>query len=95
MQEYENQSTPDIQEALKKLLRGATKEMMKSEMDAHLGYQKSERSNNEDCRNGYKSKQFNSNYGSLEIEIPQYRKSTFQSQVVKILQKDISKFIRR
>ena len=59
-------------------------------MDEHLGYEKSERSDNDDYRNGYKRKQVNSRYGSMEIEVPQDRKSTFEPQVVKKRQKDIS-----
>ena len=66
------------------------KEMMEAEMDDHLGYEKSERSDNDDYRNGYKRKQVNSRYGSMEIEVPQDRKSTFEPQVVKKRQKDIS-----
>lgn len=64
--------------------------MMEAEMDDHLGYEKSERSDSEDYRNGYKRKRVNSRYGSMEIEVPQDRKSTFEPQVVKKRQKDIS-----
>ena len=42
-QEYDIQSAEDIQEALKDLLGGTIKEMMETEMDEHLGYQKSQR----------------------------------------------------
>ena len=59
-------------------------------MEDHLGYEKSERSDNDDYRNGYKRKRVNNSYGSMEIEVPQDRKSTFQPQVVKKRQKDIS-----
>ena len=59
-------------------------------MDDHLGYEKSERSDNDDCRNGYKHKQVNSGYGSMEIEVPPDRRSTFSPQIVKKRQKDIS-----
>ena len=90
LQEYEIESAKDIQDALKDLLGGTIKEMMEAEMDNHLGYEKSERSDSDDYRNGYKSKQINSSYGSMEIQVPQDRKSTFQPQVVKKRQKDIS-----
>ena len=90
LEEYDIQSAEDIQEALKDLLGGTIKEMMEAEMDDHLGYSKSERSDNDDYRNGYKTKRVNSSYGSMEIEVPQDRKSTFQPQVVKKRQKDIS-----
>ena len=56
----------------------------------NLGYEKSERSDNDDYRNGYKRKRVNSSYGAMEIEVPQDRKSTFEPQVVKKRQKDIS-----
>lgn len=90
LEEYDIQTAEDIQEALKDLLGGTIKEMMEAEMDDHLGYEKSERSDNDDYRNGYKTKRVNSSYGSMEIEVPQDRKSTFQPQVVKKRQKDIS-----
>lgn len=64
--------------------------MMEVEMEDHLGYEKSERSDSDDYRNGYKNKRINSRYGSMDIEVQQDRKSTFTPQVVKKRQKDIS-----
>ena len=90
LQEYDIESASDIQEALKDLLGGTIQEMMEAEMEDHLGYGKSERSDSEDARNGYKKKTVNSSYGSFEIDVPQDRKSTFQPQIVKKRQKDIS-----
>ena len=88
--EYRIETAEDIQAALRDLLGGTIKEMMESEMDEHLGYEKSERSDNDDYRNGYKKKRINSSYGSMEIEVPQDRQSSFEPQVVKKRQKDIS-----
>ena len=79
MEEYDIQSAEDIQDALKDLLGGTIKEMMEAEMDDHLGYEKSERSDSDDYRNGYKRKRVNSRYGSMEIEVPQDRKSDRKS----------------
>ena len=90
LSEYDIQSAQDIQEALKDLLGGTIKEMMEAEMEDHLGYEKSERSDNDDYRNGYKSKTVKSSIGEVELEVPQDRKSTFEPQVVKKGQKDIS-----
>ena len=90
LQEYDIQSTEDIQDALKDLLGGTIKEMMEAEMDERLGYEKSERSDTDDYRNGYKPKRINSSYGSMDIQVPQDRKSTFEPQVVKKRRKDIS-----
>lgn len=90
LEEYDIQTAEDIQDALKDLLGGTIKEMMEAEMDNHLGYEKSQRSDSDDYRNGYKEKQANSSYGSMKIEVPQDRKSTFEPQIVKKRQKDIS-----
>ena len=90
LQEYNIETAADIQEALKDLLGGTIKEMMEAEMDDHLGYEKSERSDSEDYRNGYKPKRVTTSYGSMEIDVPQDRKSTFEPKVVKKRQKDIS-----
>lgn len=90
LQEYDIETAADLQEALKDLLGGTIKEMMEAEMEDHLGYGRSERSDSDDARNGYKSKKVTTSYGSMEIAVPQDRKSTFEPQVVKKRQKDIS-----
>lgn len=90
LQEYDIRSAEDIQDALKDLLGGTIKEMLEAEMDHHLGYKKSERSDSDDARNGYKEKTVNSSYGSIKIDVPQDRKSTFDPRVVRKRQKDIS-----
>ena len=95
LEEYDIRTAEDIQEALKDLLGGTLKEMMEAEMDEHLGYGKSERSDSDDYRNGYKPKRINSSFGSMDIRVPQDRKSTFEPQVVKKRQKDISDIDRK
>ena len=93
LQEYDIETAEDIQDALKDLLGGTIKEMMEAEMDDHLGYGKSERierSEQSDYRNGTKQKQVNTSYGSMTIDVPQDRNSTFEPKVVKKRQKDIS-----
>ena len=67
LQEYDIETAEDIQDALKDLLGGTIKEMMEAEMDNHLGYEKSERSDSDDYRNGYKEKTVNSSYGSMRM----------------------------
>ena len=90
LQEYDIETADDIQAALRDLLGGTIKEMMEAEMEDHLGYEKSQRSDSDDYRNGHKKKRINSSFGSLEIDVPQDRQSTFDPQVVKKRQKDIS-----
>ena len=85
LQEYDIETAEDIQTALKDLLGGTIKEMMEAEMDDHLGYEKSERSDSDDYRNGYKEKTVNSSYGSMRIDVPQDRKSDISEIDQKII----------
>ena len=73
----------NIQDALKDLLGGTIKEMLEAEPDEHLVYERSGRSENQDYRNGYKEKKVNSSYGSMKIEVPWDRDSSFNPKVVK------------
>jgi transposase-like protein len=88
--EYDIKTADDIQDALKDLLGGTIESMLEAEMDNHLGYEAYERSVNSNARNGLKSKSVRSKYGEFDIEVPQDRESSFEPQIVKKRQKDIS-----
>ena len=90
LQEYDIETADDIQDALKDLLSGTLKEMMETEMDDHLGYEKYERSDEKNYRNGTKSKRVRSKYGEFEVDVPQDRNSSFAPKVLPKRQKDIS-----
>lgn len=90
LEEYDIETAEDIQDALKDLLGGTIKSMMEAEMDDHLGYESYERSDNENYRNGTKSKKVRSKYGEFEIDVPQDRDSTFEPKIVRKRQKDTS-----
>lgn len=90
LQEYDIQSAEDIQDALRDLLGGTIKQMLETEMDEHLGYDRYERSEENNYRNGTKSKRVRSKYGEFDIDVPQDRQSTFEPKVVHKRQKDIS-----
>lgn len=70
----------DFQDALKDILGGTIKEMMEAEMDHHLGYEKSERTDSTDEVRDYryKTKQINSSFGSMDIEVSQDRLCEFE-----------------
>ncbi|WP_316719161.1 IS256 family transposase [Terrisporobacter petrolearius] len=90
IEEYDIQSAEDIQEALKDLLGGTIESMLKAELDNHLGYEPYERTESSNSRNGSKPKMVRSQYGEFEIDVPQDRENTFEPQLVKKRQKDIS-----
>lgn len=90
LDEYDIQTADDIQEALKDLLSGTIQSMLEAEMNEHLGYEKYERDDEPNYRNGTKPKTVRSKYGEFEVDVPQDRNSTFEPTVVKKRQKDIS-----
>lgn len=97
--EYDIETADDIQEALRDLLGGTIKSMMEAEMDNHLGYESYERTGGrepgDNYRNGIKKKNVRSAYGEFELDVPQDRNGTFEPQVVKKRQKDISEIDRK
>ncbi len=90
LQEYDLETTEDIQDALKDLLGGTIEKMLQAEMDNHLGYEPYERSEEENSRNGVKSKKVRSNYGELNLAIPQDRNSSFEPKLVPKRKKEIN-----
>lgn len=88
--EFNLHSTEDIQNALRVLLGDTIKSMMEAEMTEHLGYEKSERSDSDNSRNGTKPKKVRSKFGELSLDVPKDRNGTFEPQIVKNRQKDIS-----
>lgn len=90
LQEYDIKTAEDIQDALKDLLGGTIQSMMEAEMDHHLGYDTYERSDNPNYRNGKKSKKVRSSYGEFTVDVPQDRESSFNPEIVKKRQKNIS-----
>ncbi len=59
-------------------------------MDGHLGYDRYERSDEPNYRNGTKPRRVRSKYGEFEVDMPQDRQSSFEPQVLPKRKKDIS-----
>lgn len=90
VQAYNIQTAQDMQEALKDLMGGTIKSFMEAELTTHLDYDKNQRSDSDNYRNGTKTKKVRSSLGEIEIQVPKDRNSTYQPQIVKNRQKDIS-----
>jgi len=81
---YDVKTMTDIQNALKDLLGGTIQEMLESELDETLGYEKHEKTSEPktNYRNGHKPKKLKSTMGELEIDVPQDRKAEFEPKIV-------------
>jgi len=77
-------STGDIQSKLKRLFAGTIEQMLESEMEEHLGYEKNNilGNNSGNSRNGYGKKTIISDYGDCEIAVPRDRNGEFEPKIV-------------
>jgi transposase-like protein len=77
-------SMEDVQHLLKELFKDTVEEMLESEMDEHLGYDKNSVTGNNsgNSRNGYNQKTISSQYGESEIKVPRDRNGEFEPQVL-------------
>lgn len=92
IQNYDIEDAQDIDEALKDIFGPIFEAMLQGEMSHHLGYE----SNNKDFketdnrRNGYGRKTLKTTKGNVSIEVPRDRDSSFEPQIIKKRQTDIS-----
>ena len=89
---YNPKDVSDVQEMLKDLLGDTLQGMLEAEMDEHLGYTKYDYRNKEteDSRNGHSPKTVTSSMGEIDLDIPRDRQGSFEPQIVKKHQTDIS-----
>ena len=90
MEEYQPETVQDLQEALKDLLGETMEQMLKAELDEHLDYEYGETPLSLNTRNGSSKKTVKSSYGNIDLDIPRDREGSFEPQVLKKYEKDIS-----
>lgn len=90
-EEYGVESPTDVTEALKDLLGETLQEMMDTEFENHMGYEKYDQSNEKDnYRNGSSSKKVKTSQGEIKLKIPRDRNGEFEPVVVEKHTRDIS-----
>jgi putative transposase len=79
---------------VKEITKRLVERMLEAEMEHHLGYPKGERSEapRENTRNGTTTKTVKTENGSVELEVPRDRESTFEPQLVKKRQRRLTGF---
>lgn len=93
MKEYVNsqhfRNTTEIMEAMKQMFGDVLQKVMESELDTQLGYEKSERTVNNDekalsknYRNGYSQKTIKSRLGEVQVKIPRDRNGEYEPKII-------------
>lgn len=89
---YKPQSLEEIQSALKKVFAPIFEAALKGELENHLGYPKNGTipENTRNTRNEYPQKTVKTSMGDVPIQIPRNREGTFEPQIIKKHQRDVT-----
>lgn len=90
--EFDIKSAKDIEEAFKEMFSPMLHDMLEGELDEHLGYGRYEHNGESgtNSRNGHSSKTVTTSFGDMELDVPRDRNSTFEPQIVRKQQRDVS-----
>lgn len=82
-------STTEIMQAMKELFRDAIQQVMESELDVELGYEKSKRMSesekdnlSKNYRNGYSKKTVKTQLGEIEVKVPRDRNGEYDPKII-------------
>lgn len=90
-EEYGVTSPNDITNALKDLLGDTLQDMLNSEFNDHMGYEKHDQTTKKDnYRNGSSKKTVKTTQGEIELDIPRDRNANFDPVVIEKHNRDIS-----
>ena len=76
-------SQEELMATFRNLQKALIERAMEGELSHHLGYSKHERSNTDNCRNGYGQKTVITDSGEFNINTPRDRESSYEPQLIK------------
>jgi len=75
-------SGEELNDFLKQLQKRGIEKLLEGELDDHLGYNKNQKSDNTNARNGYSEKKIRTSMGETSIQVPRDREATFNPMIV-------------
>jgi len=72
----------ELNNFLKQLQKRGIEKMLEGELDGHLDYQKHQKSNNSNSRNGHSTKKVKTSFGESQISVPRDRDASFNPMIV-------------
>ena len=67
---------------LAQLQKRGIEKILEGELDAHLGYEKHEKADSSNSRNGYTSKKVKTSFGESDLQVPRDRDASFNPMLV-------------
>lgn len=92
LETYQPQSVEEMQAALKEIFGPMFENLLKGEMNNHLGYDSNSKDykDTDNRRNGYGEKTLKTSMGEVPIKAPRDRDASFEPQVIAKRQRDVS-----
>jgi len=75
-------SGQELNDFLSQIQKRGLEQLLEGELDAHLGYDKHQTSENNNYRNGHTTKKVKTSLGETELQVPRDRDSTFNPMIV-------------
>lgn len=75
-------SGAELNDFLKQIQKRGIEKMLEGELDSHLGYDKHQKSDNSNARNGFTEKTVRTSLGESRIQVPRDRDSSFNPMIV-------------
>ena len=72
----------ELHSFLAQLQKRGIEKMLEGELDAHLGYDKHDKSDGSNARNGFSTKKVKTSYGESEIQVPRDRDASFNPMLI-------------
>lgn len=72
----------EFNQFISNLYKRGVEKMLEAELDEHLGYEKNEKSDSKNSRNGFGTKKIKTEQGEAEIQVPRDRNASFEPMVV-------------
>ena len=75
-------SAVELNDFLKQIQKRGIEKMLEGELDGHLGYEKNQKSENANSRNGFSEKKIRTSLGEAKIHVPRDRDASFNPMIV-------------
>lgn len=90
IEENKIKSANDAQDFMKNMFKDMVNILMQAEFDESIGYDKYDRESSTNIKIGYNSKQVNTSFRKVQVDIPRDREGQFEPTVVPKYSRDIS-----
>ena len=93
VKKYDAKTGKDLNRIMRDFMGPVIQKMLEAEMEAKIGYEKNERTDNDNYRNGYyPERTVNTDYGQMDVKVPRDRNNEIESDLLPKYARNINGF---